>query len=57
MGYPIFGEGLVNGLVWKFCGQEGKEGLVNNYSLPFLDNLEGMKLENLSRGTMNYPIS
>ena len=28
----IFNEGLVNGLVWKLCGQEEKKGLENNSS-------------------------
>ena len=46
MGSPIF-DGLVNWLLRKLCGQKEKEGLENSSSLPFLDNLEGMKLENL----------
>ena len=43
MGSPIFSEGLVNGFVWNLCGQKAKEDLENSPSLPFLDNLEGMK--------------
>ena len=47
VGSLIFGERLVNWLTWELFGQEEKEGLEKNSSLPFLDNLEEMKPKNL----------